>query len=127
MNMTKLFLILNMVIFFVFGAICLVNPQALLSGVGTVISGGDLLYEMRGIYGGVSLGAATLCLLGVLRADMARPALIFLLTYTGGYVFARIVGVGFDGLPQPVFYIFIAFEAFTAIAAFLLLRKARQA
>ncbi len=122
MSFTRLFLAFNALVFAVFGAVCLVNPAAMLEGIGAVMSGGDGIYEMRGIYGGVSLGIATLCAMAVRRESLQRPALIFLLTYMGGYIFARIVGIYFDGLPAPKFFIFIVFEAVTGVIAWRLLK-----
>lgn len=123
MNWTKIFLKVNAIIFLVFGLVCLFNPATMLAGIGAEISGGDGLYEMRGIFGGVSLGAAILCAMGGLKENMQRPALIFLLTYMGGYVFARIVGVAFDGFPQPKMVLIMAFEAITAAISLYALKR----
>jgi len=81
------------------------------------------IYEMRGIYGGISIGAAILFWAGFFKTDMQRPALYFLLAYMGGYIIARIGALPLDGMPYGKMPVFISFEAVSAIAAFLLLRR----
>ncbi len=123
--MTRAFLLLNAVAFGVFGAFALLDPIALVGGFGLEAGGRHGAYELRGIYGGVSLAAALFCALGVLRERLARPALMFILTYTGGYVFARFAAMVFDGPPEPYYWSFIAFEAAMAGGAAALLRSGR--
>ena len=124
--MIKAFLILNTLIFVIFGAYAFLNPDLLAASLGANEISSDGLYELRGIYGGVSVGAGLLCLLGVLRTDMERPALYFLLAYTGGYIIARILALPLDGVPSPRLIGFSAFEAVTAaLSVFLLTRRAR--
>ncbi|MEL7452489.1 MAG: hypothetical protein AAGJ50_03845, partial [Pseudomonadota bacterium] len=85
--MVRAYLILNAVLYGAFAAYAFLNPHLIADGLGaaeTITSDG--LYELRGVYGGVSFGIAVLCLLGGLYAKYARPALLFLLAYTGGYV-----------------------------------------
>lgn len=81
------------------------------------------IYEMRGIYGGVSIGAALLFWAGFFKRDMERPALYFILAYTGGYILARIAAVPLDGMPTGKMPLFIGFEAVSAFCAYLLLRR----
>ena len=121
--MTRLFLFVLSVIFFAFGGLSLVDPISMAENLGVEIGGRHGVYEMRGIYGGVSFGAAILCLSGALKSSMARPALYFLLAYMGGYVFARAAGIYFDGVPEPYFWTFIGFETVTALISLALLRK----
>lgn len=125
--MDRLFLFIMGVGFAVFGTFALLNPLPLVASFGLEATGRHAAYELRGIYGGVSLGGAVLFTLGALYQSLRRPALIFLLTYAGGYVFARIIGVFFDGLPEPYFFIFIGFEVVVAaIATVLLVQDQRQ-
>ncbi len=131
--MVRAFLLFNALAFGLFGANALIDPVGLTGGLGVEVSGPHGSFEMRGIYGGVSLGGALLCLFGAFRRDLARPALIFMLTYTGGYVFARAVALGLvavsvETLPQPIFFAFIAFEVVIAVlAAILLMRRPETA
>ena len=75
------------------------------------------VYERRGVYGVVSLGAACLMAAGAARQSFLRPALWFLVAYLGGYVFARGAGLLLGPAPTPDFYLFIGFETLGLILA----------
>ena len=121
--MTRVFLFLNTVLFLGFGAYAFLNPEILAAiysadGVST-----DGTYEIRSNYGGVSIGAGLLCLAGAVRESLARPALFFLVAYTGGYALGRILALPLDGTPSPNLIGYALFEAVTATLAFALLRR----
>jgi len=84
---------------------------------------GSGIYEIRSVYGGVSFAIGLLCLAGFLKANMQRPALYFILTYTGGYALARFAALPLDGMPTPKLMLFVAFEVVSALLAFVLLRR----
>lgn len=83
------------------------------------------IFEMRGIYGGVSLGAALLCLLGGLRARFEFAALCFIAAYMGGYVLGRGASFFFGDTALASNWYFAGFElVMFVIAAVLVSRKA---
>lgn len=118
---TRIFLALVAIAFFAFSWWSLSSPLQMTSQLGVDVSGPNGAFEIRGIYGGVSMGAAALSLTGAVVASMARPALWFLAAYMGGYCFARPVAWIMGGAPTPDFYAFIAFEAAVLIGAVALL------
>ncbi|WP_306253091.1 DUF4345 domain-containing protein [Parvularcula sp. IMCC14364] len=121
--MLRLFLCFQALIFLAFGITMLLQPIELAARMGMEIGGRNGSFEMRGIYGGVSMAIAVLCLAGAMRVQhYARPALIFLITYMGGYLFARVAAILLEGAPSPDFWLFIFFEAVTGLCALLLLR-----
>ncbi|KDA00972.1 hypothetical protein HOC_17951 [Hyphomonas oceanitis SCH89] len=120
--MIRLFLAAMAVSFAGFGLWSLLDPLGMTSSLGVHVSGPNAAYEMRGVYGGVSLGAAALMAAGALRQSMLRPALWFLITYLGGYVFARAAALLLGPAPTPDFYLFIAFESLGLILAAMSLR-----
>ena len=97
--MIRLFLAAMAVSFAGFGLWSLLDPLGMTSSLGVNVSGPNGAYEMRGVYGGVSLGAAALIAAGALRQSMLRPALWFLITYLGGYVFARAAALALGTAP----------------------------
>lgn len=120
----RMFLILVALCFAAFGQWALFQPIEMASQLGVTVSGRNGAYELAGIYGGVSFAAAILCAAGAVMKRMRRPALWFLVTYMGGYVFARVAAWGLHGPPSSDFYVFIAFEAAVLIGAlFSLTRK----
>jgi hypothetical protein len=85
--------------------------------MGVELGGPNGIYEARGIYGGVSLGAGLLATAGVFRPRMVRPALWFITTYMGGYVFARIAGLVAGDAPTTSFLMFVGFETACLVLA----------
>lgn len=120
--LTRIFLGLVALAYIAFGFWSLTQPIAMAGSLGVDVSGPNGAYELAGVYGGISLGAATLCAAGVFLASMRRPALWFLVTYMGGYIFARAVAWILHGAPTSDFYAFIAFEAAVLVGAIFGLR-----
>ncbi len=121
--MTRLFLLLNTVFFGGFGFYAFFHPEALMDMLGAPSMSSDGFYELRGVYGGVSIGAALLFLSGVFRPSLQRPGLFFLLAYTGGYALARVLALPLDGIPSMRLIGFSAFEIVTALLSLWLLRR----
>ena len=109
--------------FLAFGLWSLFDPSGMTSQLGVSVSGPNGTFEMRGIFGGVSLGASALCAAGALRASMVRPALWFIVTYMGGYCLARLASIALGDLPEPSTWRFVAFEAVSLLIAALALRR----
>ena len=120
--LTRIFLALVALAYIAFGFWSLTQPIAMAGRLGVDVSGPNGAYELAGIYGGVSLGAASLSAAGAALDKMRRPALWFLVTYMGGYIFARAVAWGLHGAPTSDFYAFIAFEAAVLVGAIFGLR-----
>lgn len=119
----RIFLGAMALMFLAFGLWSLLAPAAMTSQLGVTVAGPNGTFEMRGIFGGVSLGAGLLCAAGAIKASMAGPALWFIVTYMGGYCLARLVSVGLGDLPEPATWGFVAFEAAALVLAVIALRK----
>lgn len=120
---TRLFLGAMALMFIAFGLFSLLRPETMTASLGVEVSGPNGTFEMRGIFGGVSLGAAGLCLAGTLRHTMVRPALWFIIAYMGGYCLARAASVMLGDLPEPATWRFVAFEALALLAALIAIRR----
>ncbi|MDX1291329.1 MAG: DUF4345 family protein [Hyphomonas sp.] len=115
--LTRLFLGLLALTFLAFGLWSLLDPAAMTASMGVNPGGPNGVYEARGIYGGVSLGAGLLAAGGVFLPRLVRPALWFIAAYMGGYVFARIIGLAVGDTPTSDFLMFTGFEAACAVLA----------
>ena len=124
---TRIFLAIVALLFAAFGIWAVMDPLGMTARLGVDVTGPNGAYEMRGIYGGVSLGAAALTLAGALRQSMLRPALWFLVAYMGGYILMRMGALALGPAPTASFAMFIGFEAATLLLAILALRANRGA
>lgn len=122
----KLFLGLIAALFALFGAVSMANPIGMAASLGVLVDGPNGAYELRGIYGGVSLAAALLCAGGALRAGLRLPALWFLIIYMGGYVAARGLALLLGPAPTSVYIGFVGFEVAVLAGAILALRAASR-
>ena len=117
---SRIFLTLTALMFFAFGLWSITDPVGMTARLGVEPGGVSGVFEMRGVFGGVSLGAAILCALGSLRSRFEFPALSFVAAYMGGYVIGR--GASFlsgDTALASNWY-FAGFEAFMFVLAVML-------
>lgn len=122
----RLFLILIAIMFLAFGLWSISDPLAMTSRLDVDVGGPNALFEMRGIFGGVSLGAAMLTAAGAINPPrFERPALFFLLVYMGGYTLARFVSLILGDAPTSSGWTFASFEVVSFILACIAL-KARS-
>ncbi|MEM9286095.1 MAG: DUF4345 domain-containing protein [Pseudomonadota bacterium] len=126
--MTRLFLLLNAVLFLGFGIITFFDPAQLFvsQGIDPADITNSVMYELRSNYGGVNIGIGLACAGAVLRTSLQRPALYLLLAFTGGYALGRILSLPIDGIPSPNLIGYALYEIFTATIAFLLLRAPKS-
>lgn len=124
--MTRLFLIANGLGFIFYGLVTFFAPLIMAEALDVVAGGPNGVYEFRGVYGGVSTAAGILYVLGAFNAHYTRPALLFILVYTGGYFAARIAAMPLDGIPQPEMLGFVAYEGIAAALAAFFLGSSKQ-
>lgn len=123
--LVRIYLFIVAALFAVFGLYAFVDPIGMAAGLGIDVSGPNGAYELRGIYGGISLATALLCAAGALQEGMRRPALWFLVTYMGGYVFARAAALLLGPPPTLSFLPYVAFETICLLLAIASLRTFR--
>ena len=122
---TRIFLAFTALTFVAFGFWSITDPVGVTARLGVSPEGISGTFEMRGIYGGVSLGAAALCALGAIRPRFEFPALCFIAAYMGGYVIGRAASFAYGDTALASNWQFAGFELVMFIAAtWLLLRKA---
>lgn len=122
--LTRSFLALTALIFFAFGTWSLLDPVGMTARLGVAAGGVAGVFEMRGVFGGVSLGAAGLCLLGALRSRFEFAALCFISAYMGGYVIGRAAAWIAGDTAQFSNWFFAGFEAVMfALASLLIARR----
>lgn len=118
--MTRIFLGLTALMFLAFGIWSITDPVGMTSRLGVEIGGVAGTFELRGIYGGVSLGAAALCALGTFRSRFEFPALCFVTAYMGGYVIGRAASFAFGDSALASNWQFAGFELIMFVIAVIL-------
>ena len=105
--------------FVAFGGWFLLVPLEAASQLGLEISGENAAFEIRGIYGGVSLGLALLALTGAILSGYTRHALFAATAYFGGYSLARVFSFASGEFPVGAFLYYAIFEIVMAALATL--------
>lgn len=122
---TRIFLAFTAFTFVAFGLWSITDPAGMTTRLGVTAGGVSGIFEMRGIYGGVSLGAAILCALGAFRSRFEFPGLCFIAAYMGGYVIGRAASFAYGDTALAANWQFAGFELVMFIAAtWLMSRKA---
>ncbi|MEL6691487.1 MAG: DUF4345 family protein [Pseudomonadota bacterium] len=121
--LTRLFLLFTALMFLAFGFWSITDPVGMTSRLGVSAEGVSGVFEMRGIYGGVSLGAALLCLLGGLRDRFEFAALCFVAAYMGGYVLGRGASYFYGDTAMASNWYFAGFELVMFVLASLLVSR----
>tara|TARA_B100000949_G_scaffold1442_1_gene1218 strand:- start:107 stop:490 length:384 start_codon:yes stop_codon:yes gene_type:complete len=125
--LTRLFLGLIALMFLAFGLWSIIDPIGMTSRLDVTVSGPNAAFEMRGIFGGVSLAASILTGAGALSpARFERPALWFLMVYMGGYTLARLVSLIVGDNPTFNGWAFASFEILSFVLAALALNVRKQ-
>lgn len=120
----KFVLWLSASIFIAYGLACLFSPALPAGYAGLEFVTADALPEIGAMYGGLQTGFGVFCLLGALKADYYRPALMLLLICIGALALSRCYWA-FTGAAEVGVYTYgaMAYEYATAILAAIALRR----
>jgi len=111
-------------VFIAYGLACLISPPLAAGNAGLELASADALPEIGAMYGGLQIGFGFFCLLGAVKADFFRPALLLLVLCVGGLALARCfwtfsAGADVSGYTWGA----MAYEYTAAILAAIALRK----
>ena len=119
----RIFLALTALMFLAFGSWSITDPVGMTAQLGVIIDGPSGVFEMRGVFGGISLGAALLCGLGALNQRFEFAALCFIAAYMGGYVIGRGASFAYGDSALASNWYFAGYELVMFILAALLVRR----
>ncbi len=120
---SRLFLALTALMFFAFGLWSITDPIGMMARLGVEPGGVSGIFELRGVFGGVSLGAALLCTLGVLRSRFEFAALCFVAAYMGGYVLGRLASFAYGDTALSSNWFFAGFETLLFVISVILIAR----
>lgn len=120
----KILLWVSAIVFIAYGLVCLVSPAIPAGYAGLSMNNGDAFAEIGAMYGGLQTGFGVFCLLGALRQELYRPALVSLVLLVGSLALARLYSTLTGYEPVGTYtYGAIVFESTIAILAAVALRK----
>lgn len=126
-TLKKGFLAINLLVYVSFVALAYLAPTWLSGRLGIHLEGTTALADFRAMYGGLTLGASVIFVLGIGREDL-RPAALWLATAGAlGLVLGRLLTLVQAGPAGPYIYASLASEVAAIGAGALLLRAAPQA
>jgi hypothetical protein len=94
---TRIFLGLSALLWLPYGIYCFFQPGSLAGAAGVAFTSPTGATELRATYGGLTVAIGGIALLGALRSDWARYALVTLGTVCAGFGVARLLGSALDG------------------------------
>ncbi|HEX2094221.1 MAG TPA: DUF4345 family protein [Longimicrobiaceae bacterium] len=106
-----------------FGALFLVAPTSLTTLVQVSLPTSSASTEVRGAYGGLSIGTALFFLSCARRRSWLRPGIVALVLISGGLTVGRILGLLIDGPAIPSIYVLIAAEGAVFVMGLIGWRK----
>lgn len=125
--MIRIYLSANALLYALFAAACMLNPERLARAVGYYTLDNSGSSEFLVIYAGLELGFAAFYFAAARSADLERPALLFSLCLYGGIVAFRLPSLLIYHPVRTITYALAAGELLLLGAAALLLRRERRA
>lgn len=122
MTWTRLFLVIEGLVFAVVGACTLVAPNAVAKWVEVMLPTAGATVDFMAIYGGFELGFGAFLVWCAVRKAYLPAGLLALVFGMGATAGARIIGMATQGAVKPLYSQMLAFEIGTAVLAALFLR-----
>ena len=120
---TRIFLGITALIWLPYGIYCFFQPGTLAGTAGIAFTSPTGATDLRATYGGLTAALGVLALLGALRSEWARYALVTLGTACAGFGIARLFGTALDGGVGTYTVQALVLEFGTLGLAFYLLRR----
>ncbi|TGK31785.1 DUF4345 domain-containing protein [Leptospira gomenensis] len=124
--LSKVYILLNVVVYLGFGIAFMIFPLRLASLIGITVEGSAALADFRAMYGGLCLGIEIVLFFGFLREEWRRFAIFLSVTTAGGLLFGRLCTLFLDGPGNVYIYVSMGTEiGAVAIGVWLLQRTTR--
>lgn len=120
MKITKIFLIISAMVYFVFGFMFFLNPDIITEMDGIILPDRPAANHIRAVLGGMEIGLGLILILFCIIKDGVKNGLIVLSLSIGITALSRLYGIVFDsGGDKSNILSFIAELAFALIAVIL--------
>ena len=123
MTTTKIYLAISVLIWLPYGLYCAFAPEYLESAAGVMATTPTGTTEIRALYGGLQASIGMMCAAALVRADLARSAVLALAFLTSGLFLVRVAGFLIDGSASEYTNGVLVFEGSYALISIMLFRR----
>ncbi|MEZ7981490.1 MAG: DUF4345 family protein [Myxococcota bacterium] len=123
MTTTKIYLAISVLIWLPYGLYCAFAPEYLESAAGVMATTPTGTTEIRAMYGGLQASIGMMCAAALVRADLARSAVLALAFLTSGLFLVRVAGFLIDGSASEYTNGVLVFEGSYALISIMLFRR----
>ena len=123
MTTTKIYLAISVLIWLPYGLYCAFAPEYLESAAGVMATTPTGTTEIRAMYGGLQASIGMMCAAALVRADLARSAVLALAFLTSGLFLVRVAGFLLDGSASEYTNGVLVFEGSYALISIMLFRR----
>jgi hypothetical protein len=123
MDLTRIFLLANALLWLPYGVYCLAQPQMLAEAAGVAATSTTGSTELRAMYGGLQAAIGALALIAAFRLQLQRTALVTLAFLAAGLFSARACGALIDGGVSGYTAVALVLESSLTVASVALLRR----
>lgn len=125
-TITRLFIILNVLVFVLFGLAFIVAPTYFASTVDVQLPTTTALADLRAIYGGLSLSVGIFFALGLVWPGWVLPSLWLIAASSLALGSSRIYSIIVSGMPDSKIFLFMTMELLAFAIGVWLYRKESQ-
>ena len=123
MTTTKIYLAISVLIWLPYGLYCAFAPEYLEGAAGVMGTTPTGTTEIRAMYGGLQASIGMMCAAALVRADLARSAVLALAFLTSGLFLVRVAGFLLDGSASEYTNGVLVFEGSYALISIMLFRR----
>ena len=123
MTTTKIYLAISVLIWLPYGLYCAFAPEYLEGAAGVMATTSTGTTEIRAMYGGLQASIGMMCAAALVRADLARSAVLALAFLTSGLFLVRVAGFLIDGSASEYTNGVLVFEGSYALISIMLFRR----
>ena len=123
MTTTKIYLAISVLIWLPYGLYCAFTPEYLEGAAGVMATTPTGTTEIRAMYGGLQASIGMMCAAALVRADLARSAVLALAFLTSGLFLVRVAGFLLDGSASEYTNGVLVFEGSYALISIMLFRR----
>ncbi|AOP33321.1 hypothetical protein A0128_05350 [Leptospira tipperaryensis] len=120
---SKIFLLMNLVVYDAFAIGFFLIPIKLASWIGIEIQTSAALADFRAMYGGLCLGIGAVLVLGLFKKEWVQAGILLAVTTAGGLFLGRIYTLLLDGPGNEYIYVSMATEVGAVVIGGWLLKR----